>query len=284
MESEVTEGVLEVDDASLYYERRGQGPALLMIAGAGGDAGMYRAAADLLASDYTVITYDRRGNSRSKWRGPVREFRLLEHASDAVAVLHANGFDSATVLGQSGGAAITLSMVAAFPHTVERAIAHEPPIVSGLPDRTEIFDWYDHLEDLGLQGNEEQAGAEFVERCGLTDTVQHLFADPAFTATLQRFMANIPYFVREEMAVFTHHRPDYPRLRSTTVPLHVGIGRESLNMHGPGDPVFYALAAQRTAERIGAPVVEFPGNHLGFMVDATAFVDTLRPLLRQQTS
>lgn len=268
MNAHVTEGVVEVGDASIYYERRGQGPALLMIAGAGGDAGMYGAVADELASDYTVVTYDRRGDSRSQWRGPVREFRLVEHASDAIAVLNANGFQSATVFGQSGGAAITLALVAAYPHVIDRAIAHEPPIVSGLPDRGELLDWYDHLETLGVNGNEEQAGAEFVERCGLTDTVQHLLADPSFTATLQRFMANISYFVREEMAVFTYHRPDYPRLRATTVPLQIGIGHDSLNMHGPGKPVFYAQAAQRVAERIGAPVVEFPGNHLAFMVDA----------------
>lgn len=282
MNTHVTEGVLEVGDASIYYERRGQGPALLMIAGAGGDAGMYGPAADELARDYTVLTYDRRGNSRSTWRGPAREFRLLEHASDAVAVLHANGFESATVFGQSGGAVITLALVAAFPHVVERAIAHEPPVVSGLPDRTEIFDWYDHLEELGVNGHEEQAGAEFMERCGLTDTVQHLLGDSDFTATLQRFFANIPYFVREEMAVFTYHRPDYPRLRTTDVPLQIGIGHDSLNMHGPGKPVFYALASQRAAERIGAPIVEFPGNHLAFMVNATTFVDTLRHVLSDQ--
>lgn len=86
------------------------------------------------------------------------------------------------------------------------------------------------------------------------------------------------------MAVFTYHRPDYPRLRTTKIPLTIGIGHDSLNMHGTGKPVFYALAAQRVAERIGAPVVTFPGNHLAFMVDAPAFVDTLRRVLSEQPS
>lgn len=279
MAQEAAQGVVAVDGASIYYERRGQGPALLLIAGAGGDAGMFGPAAEELARDHTVLTIDRRGNSRSKWHGPVREFRLLEHAADAVAVLHANGFESATVLGQSGGAAITLVLVAAFPHVVDRAIAHEPPIISGLPDRTEILDWYDHLEELGMQGKEEQAGGEFIERCGLAQTMRQLDGMPVFDSTLMRFRANIPYFVREEMAVFTYFRPDYPRLQATDVPLQIAIGHDSLNMRGPGKPVFYALAAQRVAARIGTPVLEFPGNHVSFMNETAAFVEALRKVL-----
>lgn len=53
------------DGADLYFERRGRGPALLLILGGGGDCGYYAALADILASEYTVITSDRRGNSRS---------------------------------------------------------------------------------------------------------------------------------------------------------------------------------------------------------------------------
>jgi pimeloyl-ACP methyl ester carboxylesterase len=58
-------GIAKAAGADLYFERRGAGPPLLLIAGGGGDCGAYRALADDLASDYTVLTYDRRGNSRS---------------------------------------------------------------------------------------------------------------------------------------------------------------------------------------------------------------------------
>ena len=47
-----------------------EGPALLMISGAGGDAGYYAGVAEELDDAFTVITYDRRGNSRSTGRLP----------------------------------------------------------------------------------------------------------------------------------------------------------------------------------------------------------------------
>src|SRR3954447_14877381 len=49
----------------LYYETRGDGPPVLLIMGATGDGGHFDALADLLADEFTVISYDRRGNGRS---------------------------------------------------------------------------------------------------------------------------------------------------------------------------------------------------------------------------
>lgn len=48
------------DEADLYFERRGDGPPLLLITGGGGDAGYYAALAEILADGYTVLSYDRR--------------------------------------------------------------------------------------------------------------------------------------------------------------------------------------------------------------------------------
>ena len=60
-----TKGFAAVNGASLYYERQGSGPPVLFIAGSTGDAGNFSRTADLLADEFTVVTYDRRGNSRS---------------------------------------------------------------------------------------------------------------------------------------------------------------------------------------------------------------------------
>ena len=56
---------IEVNGIRIYNEKRGRGPAVLFVSGASGDAGHWTAVADILADAYTVITYDRRGNSRS---------------------------------------------------------------------------------------------------------------------------------------------------------------------------------------------------------------------------
>ncbi|WP_327319913.1 alpha/beta fold hydrolase [Streptomyces sp. NBC_01235] len=82
-------GVSDVDGTGLYHEVRGIGPALLMIGGPGGDAGYCTVVAEDLADACTVITHDRRGNSRSQDRtdrdgGPTRP---TEQASGARALI-----------------------------------------------------------------------------------------------------------------------------------------------------------------------------------------------------
>ena len=65
--------MVSVNGAELYHEVRGSGPPVLLIMGATGDGGHFDTLADLLADEFTVITYDRRGNGRSPapagWRG-----------------------------------------------------------------------------------------------------------------------------------------------------------------------------------------------------------------------
>ena len=47
---------ISANGATLYYEMRGDGPSLLLISGATGDAGHWTGVADTLANEYTVIT------------------------------------------------------------------------------------------------------------------------------------------------------------------------------------------------------------------------------------
>jgi pimeloyl-ACP methyl ester carboxylesterase len=61
----VQSGRVTAEGDDLYYEVRGQGPPLLLIAPAGGDGWLYAVVADILADEFKVITYDRRSNARS---------------------------------------------------------------------------------------------------------------------------------------------------------------------------------------------------------------------------
>jgi pimeloyl-ACP methyl ester carboxylesterase len=275
MEPGFTQGIVRVDGASIYYERRGDGPALLMISPGLGEVSAYSRVADLLASDYTVLTFDRRGIGRSRWQGPRRQFNLRQQAEDAAAVITANGFESALVAGSSGGAAIVLEMVAACPEAVSRAVSHEPPIISGLPDRGELFDFYDHLAAMATEGQVFEAFAEHIRRCGLSNLFP---AAPAAMGAEQ--LANLDNFVKDDMQVYTYYRPDYARLSASEVPLVIAVGHDSLDIFGPGKPAYYVRAAQLVARRIGVEVVEFPGNHVLQNVEPAAFAKALRPLLR----
>jgi len=69
----------------LYHEVRGHGPAVLFIAGATGDAGHYTRVAERLADEFTVITYDRRGNSRSRVNADGPQVATIAAQADAEA-------------------------------------------------------------------------------------------------------------------------------------------------------------------------------------------------------
>jgi pimeloyl-ACP methyl ester carboxylesterase len=78
-----------VGGVRLYYEGRGDGPSVLFISGATGDAGHWTGVADVLAPQYTVVTYDRRGNSRSPRPAEWTTTTIEEQADDAAGLLEA---------------------------------------------------------------------------------------------------------------------------------------------------------------------------------------------------
>ena len=100
----VTRATVRVNGTDLYHEVRGSGPVVLFISGMTGDAGHYADAAELLASEFTVVTYDRRGNSRSPRPPAWTTTSIDEQAADAAGLLDALGVAPAAVFGSSGGA------------------------------------------------------------------------------------------------------------------------------------------------------------------------------------
>jgi len=75
--------ILEVGGARLYYETHGSGPLLIMVPGASGTADIFKGVAEHLGAYYTVVTYDRRGFSRSHLDGPQDfDHRLATDADD----------------------------------------------------------------------------------------------------------------------------------------------------------------------------------------------------------
>jgi len=122
-----------VGGVRLYYEWRGEGPSVLFISGASGDAGHWTGVADALATQYTVVTYDRRGNSRSPrpadWTGTTIE----EQAEDAAGLLEALDLAPAIVFGTSAAAGILAGVSLQRPEVVRGAIFHEPVFPSGFP-------------------------------------------------------------------------------------------------------------------------------------------------------
>ncbi len=118
---------LETPEVNLYYTLRGSGPILPILQGGAGNAEGSEALADQLAGQFTVVTYDRRGLSRST---PVRAegHEIAIHAIDAARLLAALSPAPAFVFGSSMGALIGLELTAEHSALVRLPIAHEPPV------------------------------------------------------------------------------------------------------------------------------------------------------------
>ncbi len=138
MSSPPTTATVAVNGTTLRYTRQGHGPPLLLVHGAGEDAGMLTAQAAAFATGgYDAITYDRRGTAesgREDWPGA----GAGQHADDAAALLDALDARGATVLGLSSGGIVALALAARQPEAVGRVFAWEPPAVGVIPGGAEM--------------------------------------------------------------------------------------------------------------------------------------------------
>jgi pimeloyl-ACP methyl ester carboxylesterase len=125
-EKVITEG------AEIYSVRRGNGPLLLLITDAKGDAGFYSSAADILVDEFTVVSYDRRCNSRSTGDRST-DMTVAQQARDAAAIIEVMVPDKAIVFGSSRGAIIGFELAATKPEVIDFLIVHEAPLIELLP-------------------------------------------------------------------------------------------------------------------------------------------------------
>ena len=112
---------LRVPGASLYYEVRGSGPVLLMIGAGAADAASFNGIATYLADQYTVLSYDRRGYSRSSLDDPEEEQRIEMHSDDAHRLLAQLCTEPAYVFGS--GVSQPSCWLCESPESIRRAVA-----------------------------------------------------------------------------------------------------------------------------------------------------------------
>jgi pimeloyl-ACP methyl ester carboxylesterase len=119
---------IQISDATLYYREAGAGAPLLMIHGSGANADISQAAVTALQPHHRVITYDRRGHSRSGSRPAALSGYLMSQVQDAAALLRALQATPATIVGWSSGGIIALALALEQPELVARVVVVEPPL------------------------------------------------------------------------------------------------------------------------------------------------------------
>lgn len=256
--------------ATIYHEVRGEGRPVLLIAGAIGDAGLFEPVAERLADEFTVITYDRRGNSRSPRPEGWARTDSSEQAADAAALLEALTAGPATVFGTSSGADIALSLALEHPAAVRGAVVHEPPILGVLTDPELVEEQARAAIEPAMASGGPRAALEAFLRLACGDRA----VDPMGAELRERALANGDTFFELEFGVIDALVPDEQELAGLSVQLRpaVSVGYS---------PPFLYEATVWLAGRLGVPLRELPGGHCGYLDSPDQLAEGLRLLFRE---
>jgi pimeloyl-ACP methyl ester carboxylesterase len=266
--------LINVDGARLYHQATGSGPVLLIAQSGEGDADRTVDLVGHLADQFTVVTYDRRGLSRSLPDDPTAPVSIRQHAADAVAVLRSVTNTPAAMLGLSLGAAIGLHMQIIDPTIISTLIAHEPIALWFLrqADADLARDKLADVRAVHQQWGWRSAAATVAAALGINPHAQETESGVTqFPFTDQR-AANFEYFLTNDLdaaCTDTLRLADIPH-RSQVIP---AVGHTS-----PPDGFDY-LAALALAGHLGVAAQHFPGGHNGNLTHPRAFAERVRELL-----
>ena len=277
-DSDLVTHTLDVPGARLYYERRGTGPLLLMI-GSPMDSTGFAGLASALAGQYTVVTYDPRGIGNSSRQDAGQDVTPEQQADDVHRLLSVLGGAPAYVFGSSGGAVVGLALVTAHPGQVRTLVAHEPPVVELLPDSTQLRAQIQDIYHTYRADGADKAMAKFMTHAGLGEAFGQEADAPRWEPSpeqMARMRATTEVFLAHLIRPTTRYQPDIEALRAAPMRIVVAAGATSKGQ-------LANRSALALADRLGTSVVEFPGDHGGFMVLPEQFGRVLHQVLTQTT-
>jgi pimeloyl-ACP methyl ester carboxylesterase len=266
--------ILKVPNAHLYYETRGSGPVLLLIPGANGDARVFPPLAEQLSQHYTVVTYDRRGFSRSVLDGPQDYAHKLDtDADDARQLIEHLSDQPATVFGTSSGAVVALQLLTNHPNTVNTIVPYEPAAMRLLPNTQHWLNFYDELYDLYRQHGPAPALTRFRER-SFTDSDRAVMNHATNPQNGPHIIANATYWFERELRKYIRVQLDFNSLTRHAHQIIPAVGRDSR-----GYPAYQA--GIHLGKALNRPVVELPGGHAGYAQDPPKVATELITALNQ---
>ena len=188
-----------VNGVHIYYELRGTGEPLALVHGAWADATTWRFVAPGLAESFRVLSYDRRGHSRSE--RPATQGSFDEDGDDLAALLEALDLAPAHIVTNSGGGNIALRLATRRPDLFRSLSCHEPAVWGLLEDDPQSQEILQRaarsLDAVGsriAQGDHEAAARQFVEEVAFGPGAWENELPPESRAI---FIQNAPTFLDE---------------------------------------------------------------------------------------
>ena len=189
----------EVNGVRLHYELHGTGEPLALVHGAWVDATAWRLVVPGLADNFRVLSYDRRGHSRSE--RPATQGSFDEDGDDLAALLEALELAPAHLVTNSGGGNVALRLATRRPDLFRSLSCHEPALWGLLEEDSESQEILQQvarsLEAVGrriAEGDHEGAARQFVEEVAFGPGAWDNELPPETRAI---FVQNAPTFLDE---------------------------------------------------------------------------------------
>ena len=258
---------LDVPGATLTYDVRTSPdttePPLVLIGSPMGAGGFPSLATHF--PDRTLVTYDPRNNGeRSPADDPSVPITPEIQADDVHAVIEAVGGGPVDMFASSGGAIVSLALVAKYPNDIRTLVAHEPPFASLVPDREQALAANKAIHDVYMAKGGAYGMGKFMQ------VVMHggPFTDEVVAAPgMDPAMMGMPtdddgvrtdLMLAHNVVYLTSFEPDFEAIKRAPTRIVMAIGEDSNgNLAQRG--------GEAAAERLGTEAVKFPGDHGGFM-------------------
>ena len=150
------------DRTKIAYDKTGQGPALILVAGAFQGRMAMSAYAESLSRNFTVYNYDRRGRGES---GDTQPYAIKREIEDIDALIQEAG-RSAFVFGGSSGGVLTLD-AAVHGSLITKLAVYEPPFVVDDSRDPVAEDMVEQLKELIASGRRGDAAELFMTKGSL---------------------------------------------------------------------------------------------------------------------
>jgi pimeloyl-ACP methyl ester carboxylesterase len=263
-----TTHILETVEADIAYDVHGPlptadgRPPLFMIG-----QPMTASGFDALAShlpDRTVVTYDPRGLGRSTRKDGRTDNAPTVQAEDVHALIEALGAGPVEMFASSGGAVTALALVTAYPDDVATLVAHEPPMISMLPDAEAAARALAGFRDVyDAKGFGAGMAAFMAMASWQGEFTDAYFAQPApdpamFGMPTEDNGSRDDALLSERSMAVPTYLPDFDAIAAAPTRVVIAVGVESKGM-------LTARASEAAARALGQEPTEFPSHHGGFL-------------------
>jgi pimeloyl-ACP methyl ester carboxylesterase len=128
-----------------YCEMMGQGPTMVLVPPGSNDCGTYEELMEYLADEFTVLTFDPRGGSRSPDPHP-RPVTPELFSDDIAALVEAIPLEKpVSAFGVSSGGQAVLALAKFHPDITRNGIVHEAALQADTPIKNTGFEYFQRI-------------------------------------------------------------------------------------------------------------------------------------------